>query len=151
MNATKAEYVELNESDVSDMQGIVRLLAEYDEKTGRYLSYSRWRGKWNRIKISKNPETHFARKAIGAASSGVRFVVRDLGGFVYSVIAYYEGSGSRIATAWVHEDGIQQERESGMQIPESIRCLTDFVRSASAVNLDFVPVSVLDLMMEMDG
>lgn len=138
MNATKAEYVELNESDVSDMQGIVRLLAEYDEKTGRYLSY-------------KNPETHFARKAIGAASSGVRFVVRDLGGFVYSVIAYYEGSGSRIATAWVHEDGIQQERESGMQIPESIRCLTDFVRSASAVNLDFVPVSVLDLMMEMDG
>ncbi|HNN76700.1 MAG TPA: hypothetical protein PKN93_18775 [Leptospiraceae bacterium] len=139
MNATKAEYVELNESDVSDMQRIVRLLTEYDEKTGRYLSYK------------DDPETHFARKAIGAASSGVRFVVRDLGGFVYSVIAYYEGSGSRIATAWVHEDGIQQERESGMQIPESIRCLTDFVRSASAVNLDFVPVSVLDLMMEMDG
>ena len=136
MNATKAEYVELNESDVSDMQRIVRLLTEYDEKTGRYLSY-------------KDPETHFARKAIGAASSGVRFVVRDLGGFVYSVIAYYEGSG--IATAWVHEDGIQQERESGMQIPESIRCLTDFVRSASPANLDFVPVSVLDLMMEMDG
>lgn len=136
MNATKAEYVELNESDVSDMQRIVRLLTEYDEKTGRYLSY-------------KDPETHFARKAIGAASSGVRFVVRDLGGFVYSVIAYYEGSG--IATAWVHEDGIQQERESGMQIPESIRCLTDFVRSASPANLDFVPVAVLDLMMEMDG
>lgn len=133
MNATKAEkkeYVELNESDVSDMQGIVRLLlAECDEKTGRY----------------------FARKAIGSASSGVRFVVRDLGGFVYAVIAYYEGSGVRIATAWVHEDGIQQDRESGMQIPESIRCLTDFVRSASAVNLDFVPVSVLDLMMEMNG
>jgi len=94
---------------------IVQLLVEFDEKTGRNLRYS-------------DPETHFMRRAIAsAASEKVRYFLKDLGGFVYAIVAELQSSGGMTATAWIHEDGIRQEREdSEASHPvHKIVCVTD--------------------------
>ncbi len=82
-----------------DFLKIVQFLVDFDEKTGRYARY-------------RDTETHFMRRAIASADAEkVRIFLRHLGGFVYSIVAEVQSPGGFVATAWVHEDGIRQERE----------------------------------------
>lgn len=119
MKTQKAIRIRLAESTISDFQDIVRILTNYDDVTGRYLSFP------DRI-------SHQARKRVAMAEpNNVRVRVTDLGNFVYEVIATVRLDSSKITARWVHEDGIRLER--GMQVMSpahpvhSIKCLTDLV------------------------
>ncbi len=78
---------------------ILRLLVEFDEKSGRYG-------------LSRTPDLHHLRRAVSLASAGdVRILLKSLGGFVYLVVAEMRSSeGSFLATSWIHEDGIVEEK-----------------------------------------
>lgn len=83
----------------SDFQEIVRMLVEFDEKSGRF-------GKGN------FPDGHYLRKAAGIADlDDVRFFARDLGGYVFYVVVELKTHSSFCVTSWIHEDGIRVERE----------------------------------------
>lgn len=122
---------------------IVQLLVDFDEKTGRYARY-------------KDTETHYMRRAIASADpEKVRIFLRELGGFVYSIVAEVQSAGGLVATAWVHEDGIRQEREGAEKKHpvHHIVCVTDLYESAAD---DCDPEAALasqaaqDLMTERD-
>ncbi len=108
------------ESQKAEFQKIVRLLVEFDERTGRYRRF-------------EDPENHFMRKAISIAQPELlRVFLRHLGGFVYFVVTELNTEHGSVSTSWVHEDGIQLERdEFGEQESHpvhSILCLTDLYR-----------------------
>ena len=100
---------------------IVKLLVEFDEKTGRYLKYN-------------HPETHYMRRAVAACDpENLRIFLKSLGGFVYSVVAEVKSAAGLTATAWVHEDGIRQEREgcdAGHPVHQIV-CVTDLFEADS--------------------
>ncbi len=104
-----------------DFQAIVRLLTEFDERTGRFRRFS-------------DPETHYMRRALAVCDSEcLRVFVRSLGGFVYQVAVELRGRAGSVATGWVHEDGIRAERETfsgeARHPVHSITCLTDLYES----------------------
>lgn len=145
--ATKSEFVTISPDDRDNFSRIVKLLVEFDERTGRYLKY-------------KDPETHFMRKTVAiAAPEFVRFHVRHIGGFVYAVVASVDSPGGRVATAWVHEDGIKQERGQHVTEPEhpvhSIECVSDLFDRAVALDTDYVAEGlardVRELMADRSG
>lgn len=122
---------------------IIRLLVEFDEKTGRYLKYN-------------DPETHFMRRAIAVAdSSRLRVFLRDLGGFVYSVVCELRSPAGVTATAWIHEDGIRNEREGAEENHpvHSIICVTDLYSGSGECIPEETGVSsvTLDLMAERES
>ncbi|MBL8021490.1 MAG: hypothetical protein JNM27_17605 [Leptospirales bacterium] len=122
---------------------IVRLLVEFDEKTGRYLKYN-------------DPETHFMRKAVSVAdTSRIRIFLRDLGGYVYSVVAELRSLAGTTATAWIHEDGICKEREEAEtnHPVHSIVCVTDLYLLARECFPEETGVSpvTLDLIVERES
>lgn len=134
------QYTEIRREDVAGLQKIVALLTSFDEKTGRYTPYN-------------DPETHYARVALAKVTEeNARFFIKDLGGFVYSVIGVIEGKSCILATAWVHEDGIRQERETYSEDKghpvHSIECMTDFCERSAKVHADHIPGIVLNLMEE---
>lgn len=109
MNGKDEVVRTLRAEDNEAMQGIVRLLTEFDERTGRFRRF-------------KDPETHYCRKAVCSADPGLlTFRVADLGGFVYQVVAEMVNgvddgdlpieASQRLVTVWVHEDGIRAERD----------------------------------------
>lgn len=116
--AEKAEftsYVRLSDSSIEGFQRIVSLLVDFDEKTGRHARY---------------PQTHYARKAVAVAPpASLRIYAQDIGDYVYSIIAEVISEGAYVVTAWIHEDGIRQEREGApAEHPvHSIECLTDLI------------------------
>lgn len=118
--AEKAEfnsYVRMSGSSIEGFQKIVALLANFDEKTGRHLRY-------------RDPQTHYARKAVAVAPpASLRIYAQDLGGYAYNIIAEIISDGAYVVTAWVHEDGVRQERESAPadHPVHSIECLTDLL------------------------
>ena len=100
-----------------EFQEMLRLLLHFDERSGRYREYS-------------EPELHFMRKSAAVADpGGLRIYLRDLGGRAYYVVLELQLGGGRLATAYVHEDGIVLEREERADEPEhavhSVICLTD--------------------------
>jgi len=102
-----------------EFQGIVKLLVEFDERTGRHLRYG-------------DPVTHMERKAIASGEvEKLRFFVRPMGGFVYLVIGELSRDLYRIVTSWMHEDGIRVERkDAALDHPvQKIVCVTDLVFS----------------------
>lgn len=122
---------------------IIRLLVEFDEKTGRYLKYN-------------DPETHFMRRAIAVADpTKLRVFLRDLGGFVYSVVCELRSAAGITATAWIHEDGIRNEREDAEENHpvHSIVCVTDLYAEGNECLPEEVGVSsvTLDLMAERES
>ncbi len=127
-----------------DFLKIVQLLVEFDEKTGRYLKY-------------KDPETHYMRRAVAACSPDhVRVFLRHLGGFIYAVVAEVRSAGGLTATAWVHEDGIRQERDGldGAHPVHGIVCVTDlYEEGAHEVDLAASCLSqpAMDLLLERDA
>lgn len=139
-------FTEITRDDVAGFQKIVALLTSFDERTGRHLRYN-------------DQETHFARVALAKCrEENVRFFIRDLGGYVYSVIGHIESNGTVLSTGWVHEDGIRQEREEYSADKDhpvhSIECLTDFFERATkhmkVVHVDHIPAGALALMERED-
>jgi hypothetical protein len=126
-----------------DFLKIVQLLVDFDEKTGRYARY-------------RDTETHFMRRAIASADpEKVRVFLRHIGGFVYSIVAEVQSPGGLVATAWVHEDGIRQEREGAQpgHPVHSIVCVSDLFDAdtdASEPESALVSQAALDLMTERD-
>lgn len=100
-----------------EFQAIVRLLTEFDERTGRFRRFG-------------DPETHYMRRALCVCDcEQLRVFFRALGGYVYRVAVELRGRCGSVATGWVHEDGIRGEREtfaheSGHPV-HGIVCLTD--------------------------
>lgn len=137
-------WKELGEARKNDLLTILRLLVEFDERSGRAAA-------------SSEPELHWLRKAMACAlDAEVRFFLKPVGGFVFYVVAELSASGGRAATSWVHEDGVQAEREiwAGRQHPvHGILCLTDlYARYSQPVPLDLEPEGpgdfALDLMLD---
>lgn len=126
-----------------DFLKIVQLLVDFDEKTGRYARY-------------RDTETHFMRRAVAAADpERVRIFLKHLGGFVYSIVAEVQSPGGLVATAWIHEDGIRQEREGApKEHPvHSIVCVTDLFAVESDVcepAAALASQAAVDLMTERD-
>lgn len=124
-----------------DFQDIMRLLIDYDERTGRFERYD-------------GSELHYLRKTIALCrEADLRIYLRSLGAFVYCVVGELRTAGARVATAWVHEDGIRAEREVWTD-PEhpvhGITCLTDLFQAASrALNLDLEAGGPGDCALEL--
>ena len=100
-----------------EFQEMLRLLLLFDERSGRYLEYN-------------EPELHFMRKAAAVADPGLlRIYIRELRPCVYYVVAELQVGGGRLATSYVHEDGIRLEREERREDAEHpvhrITCLSD--------------------------
>lgn len=105
----------------NEFQEILRLLVEFDERTGRY-------------RRATQPELHLMRKALVAAEAkDLKIFVRALGGFVYHVTVSLQVQSGRLTTSWVHEDGIRSERdvfrEEGAHPVHNIVCLTDLYQT----------------------
>ena len=100
-----------------EFQGIVRLLTEFDERTGRFRRFG-------------DPETHYMRRALCVCDCDLmRVFFRALGGYVYQVAVELRSRSGSVATGWIHEDGIRAEREAFGAEPRhpvhGIVCLTD--------------------------
>ncbi|MBL8019724.1 MAG: hypothetical protein JNM27_08680 [Leptospirales bacterium] len=108
---------------------ILRLLVEFDERTGRHLKYG-------------DPETHYVRRSICIADpSRTRILIPDLGNFVYSVVCETRTASALAVIAYVHEDGIRIERDryEPDHPTHSITCLTDLFENDSE---SFDPISL---------
>lgn len=100
----------------TDFQEMMRLLVDYDERTGRFHRYD-------------GAELHYLRKTAALAPPDkLRVYLRQVQPFVYAVVVELATDGARVATAWIHEDGIRAEREVWTD-PEHpvhrIVCMTD--------------------------
>lgn len=98
-----------------ELQKIIMLLVEFDERTGRFKRYG-------------DQESHWMRKAAGVCSPDeLRVFVRDLGSWLYQVTVRIRSGSGHLQTTWLHEDGIRAERETlGVEHPvQTIVCLTD--------------------------
>ena len=109
-------------------QEIVKLLVEFDERSGRH-SYAPLK------------ECHFMRKAIALAEpEGLRILVRSYPGFLYYVAAELSNDQGMVTTCWVHEDGIKSERGDHDSEPDhpvhGILCLTDLFEQNEPIGED---------------
>lgn len=100
-----------------EFQQMLKLLLAFDEHSGRCRDY-------------REPELHYMRRAVAVADpSLLRIYLRELGRCVYYIVTELHSGGGRLATAYVHEDGIRQEREQFGDEPEhpvhGIVCLSD--------------------------
>ena len=139
MKTVKKTFKKMSAGSNMEMQSIVRLLTDFDERTGRYTRYN-------------NPETHYMRVSLSrCAPENVTFYIKDLGGYVYSVIGFISSEAGTLATAWVHEDGIRKERDDAdsNHPVHNIKCVTDLF--AGSADLDeSVPSIILAFMEQRD-
>src|SRR6185436_20771078 len=109
------DWLEIPANYIREVQKIVRLLVEFDEKTGRYAQY-------------ENAENHYIRKAVAVShQENVHIYLKDMGGDIFAIVAHLANPSGRVTTAWVHEDGIHAERqEAELDHPvHKIICMTD--------------------------
>ena len=110
-----------------EFQDILKLLVEFDERTGRHQRYS-------------DPESHYMRKAcVVASAESLKIMARRIDEFVFYIVVRLECASGHEITGWVHEDGIAAERvtASPAHPVHRIVCLTDLFSGA-------VPVSIGD-------
>ena len=98
-----------------EFQSILSLLIRYDEGEG---------------KEERNWLLHMRRAICAIEHRSLKFFLCHLGGHLFHVIAEAEGLGGYLVTSWLHEDGIQAEREENISNPShpvhNLLCLTDF-------------------------
>jgi len=109
-------WVELKDGK-DEMQRIVSLLVEFDEKTGRVNRY-------------RDKASHWMRKAVAVCDPGdLTLYVKHSLDWSYCVTAHINSNAGIVKTSWVHEDGIRAERATAS--PEhavhKIVCLSDLV------------------------
>lgn len=116
----------------TQIQEILGMLLDYDEKSGRMREY-------------KEPELHYLRRAIACGNPAeLRFFARDLGDFLYYVVGQLDAGSGLVATGWVHEDGIRVERIEHANLKNhpvhTIECFTDSFEAAPVLSsMDTVP------------
>ena len=119
-----------------ELTKIVSLLVEFDEKTGRHARYDcRW--------------SHYLRKALSVAEPDeLRLFLKKQGEFVYSIVGQVSGDSGFATTAWVHEDGIAQERgdQPADHPVHSIVCVSDLFAGAQAIESTEISPEALRLM-----
>ena len=96
---------------------IMRLLVDFDAKTGRFRHY-------------ENPETHYMRRAISIADpDDLRILLCDRGECIYQVVAELSVPSAFLSATWLHEDGFPSDRQflDGQRTHpvHKIPCLTD--------------------------
>jgi hypothetical protein len=100
----------------TEFQEMMRLLVDYDERTGRFHRYD-------------GAELHYLRKTAALAPPDkLRVYLRQVEPFVYAVVVELATDGARVATAWIHEDGIRAEREVWTDPDHPVHgivCMTD--------------------------
>lgn len=121
-----ARWMEIAREDIDGFQDMVRLLVDFDNKTGRWRRYG-------------DPEIHYMRAAIGECDpNGLRALVvpEEQRDHVYSVIAQFRGPGGCAITEWTHEDSIMQDRcRADPEHPvHQIPCLTDMYKRATPLS-----------------
>jgi hypothetical protein len=109
----------MEEADKVEFQKIVKLMIDFDERTGRHTRYP-------------DPEVHYMRKAVSVARPESLTIKLERAeheeGWVYFVEVILDNSSvNSLITRWIHEDGIRAERETlGEGHPvHNITCLTD--------------------------
>ena len=100
-----------------EFQEMLALLLFCDERSGRLREYG-------------EPELHYLRKAAVVADPNcMRIYLRELSPRIYYVVIEMSTGGGRMATAYVHEDGIRSERREHGGHPEhpvhTVVCLSD--------------------------
>jgi len=126
------------ESNKDEFLRILRLLVEFDERTGHHLRRD-------------DPAQHWLRKGISLAeSSSIRILLRNLNNFVYSVLIEMKTASSFVTTGWVHEDGIRAERDqknNDRSHPvHSIVCVTDLFEKSEVASIDNLNPATKKLM-----
>ncbi|MEQ8351646.1 MAG: hypothetical protein RH862_09190 [Leptospiraceae bacterium] len=112
----KIEWREI-EQGKENFQEIIKMLVEFDERTGRH-SYAPLQ------------ECHFMRKAISVGNpENLRILVCAYPSNLYYVAARLQNEQGRVTTCWVHEDGVAAERADRRNEPEhpvhQILCMSD--------------------------
>jgi len=121
-----SEWIELT-SRKDEFTKIVKLLVEFDERTGRYRRYG-------------CESSHWLRKALAVSDQEcIRILLRNLGGFVYSVVVEIRTDSGFATMSWLHDDGIRKERDekkSEANHPvHSIVCVTDLFNEGTGADL----------------
>ncbi len=126
-----------------EFQNILRLLVDFDEKTGRYKNYG-------------GEEQHWLRKSASRVTdlNELRVFIKNIGSSIYMVVVEASVNNGVAVTAWIHEDGIHSEREQFQDNPDhpvhGIVCLTDLFKQATEElnqeSIEKLAVPVLDLM-----
>lgn len=103
-----------------EFQRILRLLLEYDERNER----------------QNLSELHYLRQAISTArAEDLCVYIRDMGGYLFHIVAELKVPGGEAATAWLHEDGIQAERDMRSNQPDhavhKLFCMSDILKEHS--------------------
>ncbi len=84
----------------------------------------------------------YIRKAVSLCDPQVLWVfMHSLGGYLFHVVVQIEVSGLRLATSWLHEDGIQSERDARTNQKDHpihhILCLSDlYAKHTKIINTD---------------
>lgn len=123
-----------------EFQRILKLLVDFDEKTGRHIRYT-------------DPETHWARHAISSADpSRVRVLMKRISDCVYAIVCECRSSSAIIITSWVHEDGIRSERKTATtdHPVHKIICISDLFEGDSmrADDLESLNPFTVELLAE---
>lgn len=117
-----------------DFQKILKILIDFDEKTGRHVR-----------------EDHYFRKAISVCDiSNLRIFMKETEKAFFSIVVELRSNGICV-TSWLHEDGIALEREqfaADKRHPvHTIVCMTDIHRKnpgpVSKKNLHLVTMELL--------
>ncbi|HBS07150.1 MAG TPA: hypothetical protein DEA96_19410 [Leptospiraceae bacterium] len=116
MPTGKKEWREIQKGKES-FQEIVKMLVEFDERTGRH-SYAPLK------------ECHYMRKAISVGDPENLLVMAcAYPSHLYYVTARLSNQQGKVTTCWVHEDGVAAERldrkEEESHPVHQIVCLTD--------------------------
>ncbi|MBI39218.1 MAG: hypothetical protein CMF59_18375 [Leptospiraceae bacterium] len=106
-------------------QEIVKMLVEFDERTGRH-SYAPLK------------ECHFMRKAISVAEpENLRILACSYPSHLFYVAARLSNQQGKLTTCWVHEDGVAAERKDRRDEPDhpvhQIVCMTDLFEQNSEI------------------
>ncbi len=123
-----------------EFQRILRLLLDYDERNEQQ---------------QEHPELHHLRRSLSVAKTeDICIYLRDMGGYLFHIVAKLNTLGGEAVTAWLHEDGIQAERELRKNEAEhpvhKLLCMSDLMRRHSKIIKlnESIGESVLKLMID---
>lgn len=122
-----SKTVKLLKSDNGKMQEIVRLLTDFDIKTGRHLKYPDLHRHYERCAIAHCP------------TDSLTFVITEMENQQYTYIVQATSNDTQskdyVKTEWIYEDGIKMERrEENKEHPvHRIVCLTDMFEQGEPV------------------
>ncbi len=103
---------------IDQFQYILQLLIAYEEK------------EYAIKKALPLPWLFHLRRALSVCPcEQVRVFMKNLGGYLFHIVMQAEDLGGRVSASWLHEDGIQAERDRNITVQDhpvhTILCLSD--------------------------